>query len=172
MGSSLLNPEIGTILWTIITFVLLATVLGRYGWKPLIQTLNERERTIKDSLEQAQRARDESEKTLARNREILANARRETTAIIEQGKREAEAVRNEMLAQSRKEAQELVEQGKRQVQYEQKQAMEALRKQVADIAIQAAERLLSRTLDDRKQRELVEEYVRNLPSIYNEEGRG
>jgi F-type H+-transporting ATPase subunit b len=161
----LITPEIGTVIWTIITFVLLALLLGRFAWKPLLATLAEREKTIAESLEKAQKARAEGEEILRRNQEILTQARRETGAIIEQGKREAEAMRAEILAQARKESQDLVEQGKKQVQYEQKQAMEQLRRQVADLAIKAAERLIARSLDDRTQRELVDEYVRDLAAM-------
>jgi len=124
---------------------------------------------VRDSLEQAKKARAEAEETLRKNQETLANARRETAAIIEQGKREGEALKAEILAQSRKEAQELVEQGKRQIQYEQKQAIEKLRTQVADLAIQAAERLIVRSLDDKKHRELLDDYVRSLPAMRQEE---
>jgi F-type H+-transporting ATPase subunit b len=171
MGSNLITPDPGTVLWTVITFVILALLLGKFAWKPLLATLQERERTIKDSLEQAQKARAEGEETLRRNQEILAQARRETAAILEQGKREAETQRAEILAQARKEAQDLVEQGKKQVQFEQKQAMEQLRKQVADLAIQAAERLITRSLDDSAQRQLVDDYVRGLTALQPGETR-
>ena len=169
MGIRLITPDVGTIFWTVVTFAILAFVLARYAWKPLLQVLDERERTVRDSLEQAKKARAEAEETLRRNQEILANARRETAAIIEQGKREGESLKAEILAQSRKEAQELVEQGKRQIQYEQKQAIEKLRTQVADLAIQAAERLIVRSLDDKKHRELLDDYVRSLPAMRQEE---
>ncbi len=171
MGSSLISPEPGTIIWTVITFVLLAVLLGKFAWKPLLMTLEERERTIRESLDQAQKARAEAEDTLRRNQEILAQARRETAAILEQGKREAESLRGEILAQARKEAQDLVEQGNRQLQYEQKQAIEQLRRQVADLAIQAAERLIARSLDDAKQRELLDDYVRDLTAMEPRESR-
>jgi F-type H+-transporting ATPase subunit b len=169
MGSSLITPEPGTIIWTVITFVILAVLLGKFAWKPLLQVLEERETTVRDSLEQARKARAEAEEILRRNQEALANARRETAALIEQGKREAEALKGEIVAQARHEAQELVEQGKRQVQYAQKQAIEQLRGQVADLAIQAAERLIVRSLDEKRQRELVDEYVRSLPAMRPEE---
>jgi F-type H+-transporting ATPase subunit b len=168
MGSSLITPEVGTIFWTVVTFLILAVLLGRFGWKPLLQVLEERERTVRESLEQSRKARAEAEETLRKNQEILANARRETAAIIEQGKREAESLKGEILAQARKESQDLVEQGKRQVQYEQKVAIEQLRRQVADLAIQAAERLMARSLDDKKQHELLDEYVRSLGSTLEE----
>jgi len=171
MGSNLITPDPGTVLWTVITFIVLAGLLAKFAWKPLLTTLQERERTIRESLEQAQKARAEGEETLRRNQEILAQARRETAAILDQGKREAESLRAEILAQARKEAQDLVEQGKRQVQFEQKQAMEQLRRQVADLAIQAAERLITRSLDDSAQRQLVDDYVRGLTSLQPGETR-
>ena len=165
MGSQLITPDPGTILWTIITFGILAVLLAKFAWKPLLQTLQDREKTIKDALDQAQKAKVEAEETLRRNQEVLAQARRDTAQIVEQGKREAESQKAEILAQARKEAQDLVEQGKKQVQFEQKQAMDQLRRQVADLAIQAAERLIARSLDDSKQRELVDDYVKNLTSV-------
>jgi F-type H+-transporting ATPase subunit b len=171
MGSNLITPDPGTVLWTVITFIVLAGLLAKFAWKPLLTTLQERERTIRESLEQAQKARAEGEETLRRNQEILSQARRETAAILEQGKREAETLRAEILAQARKEAQDLVEQGKRQVQFEQKQAMEQLRTQVADLAIQAAERLITRSLDDSAQRQLVDDYVRGLTALQPGETR-
>ncbi len=165
MDSRLVIPEPGTILWTIITFAILAFLLGRFAWKPLLTMLQERERTIREALDQARKLRVDSEEALRRNQEALAQARRETAALIEQGKREAEAMRAEILTQARGEAHDLVEAGKRQVQFEQKQAMETLRRYVADLAIQAAERLIARSLDDTKQRELVDDYVRGLTTM-------
>src|SRR2546428_4767234 len=105
MDSSLVIPETGTILWTIITFAILAFLLGKFAWKPLLMTLQERERTIREALDQAQKLRADAEAALRRNQEALAQARRETAAIIEQGKREAQTQRAEILAQARGEAQ-------------------------------------------------------------------
>jgi F-type H+-transporting ATPase subunit b len=171
MGIKLITPEFGTIFWTLVTFLVLSFLLGRYAWKPLLALLDERERTVKESLEAAQKARAEADEMLRRNQEFQTNARRETAALLEQGRKESEALRAEILAQARKDANELVEQGKQQVQYEQKQAMESLRRQVADLAIGAAERLINRELDDAKHRELVAEYVRSLPASGSESGR-
>jgi len=171
MGSQLITPDPGTVIWTVITFLCLAALLAKFAWKPLLATLEERERTIREALDQAQKARAEAEESLRRNQELLAQARRETELIIEQGKREAESLRAEILAQARKDAQDLVEQGKKQVQYEQKQAIEQLRGQVADLAIRAAERLIARSLDDAKQRELLDDYVRDLTSMEPRETR-
>src|SRR2546428_280740 len=101
MDSSLVIPETGTILWTIITFAILAFLLGKFAWKPLLITLQERERTIREALDQAQKLRAEAEEAQRRNQETLTQARRETAAIIEQGKREAEMLRAQILARAR-----------------------------------------------------------------------
>ena len=165
MGMKLVTPEFGTIFWTLVTFLILLFLLGRYAWKPLLALLEERERTVKDGLDAAQKARAEADDLLRKNQEFQASARRETAALLEQGRRESEVLRAEILAQARSEAQALVEQGQKQIQYEQRQAMESLRRQVADLAIGAAERLVQRELDDAKHRELVAEYVRSLPEM-------
>ena len=167
----LITPEFGTMFWTLVTFLILAFLLARFAWKPLLALLDERERTVKDSLEAAQKARAEADETLRRNQEFLANARRETAALLEAGRRESETLRAEILTQARKEALELVEQGKKQVQYEQKQAMQTLRAQVADLAIGAAERLIHSELDDAKHRELVADSVRSVPEAGSEQGK-
>jgi F-type H+-transporting ATPase subunit b len=168
---NLVTPEFGMIFWTLVTFVLLAVLLGRYAWKPLLAMLDEREKQVREALDAAKKARAEADETLKKNQEFLAGARRETAAILEQGRRESESMRAEILAQARKEAQDLVEQGKRQIQYEQKQAVEQLRRQVADLAIGAAEKLIRRELDDAGHRQLVADYIRALPSAEGEPGR-
>ena len=171
MDTRLVTPELGTIIWTLVTFVILFILLKRFAWGPLLQMLDEREKSVRDSLEAAERARAEADETLRRNQEILAGARRETQALLEQGRKESETMRAEILAQARQEAQGLVEQGKRQIQFEQKQAFDSLRAQVADLAIGAAERLIHSELDDAKHRELVADYVKSLPDLGPEAGR-
>ncbi|HYV20446.1 MAG TPA: F0F1 ATP synthase subunit B [Verrucomicrobiae bacterium] len=171
MGTQLVTPDLGTIIWTLITFVILLFLLKRFAWGPLLALLDEREKTVKDSLEAAERARAEADETLRKNQEILAGARRETQALLEQGRKESETLRAEILAQARQEAQGLVEQGKRQIQFEQKQAFDSLRGQVADLAIGAAERLIRADLDDARHRQLVADYVKTLSESGTETGK-
>ena len=171
MGTQLITPQVGMIFWTLVTFVILAFLLGRYAWKPLLALLDERERTVKESLESARKARAEADEMLQKNQEFLASARRETAALLEQGRKESESLRAELLAQARKESQDLIEQGKKQIQYEQKQAVEELRRQVAGLAIGAAERLIKGELDDAAHRRLVDDYVKSLPPSAPDAGR-
>ena len=91
----MLSIEPGLLIWTIITFAILLIVLRKIAWKPLLSALEQRESTIRNSLDEAQRVRQESEQLLAENRRILANANRESARILEQGREEAERLRRE-----------------------------------------------------------------------------
>jgi F-type H+-transporting ATPase subunit b len=94
----MLSIEPGLLIWTIITFVILLIVLRKVAWKPLLTALEQRESTIRNSLDEAQKARQESEQLLAENRRILANANRESARILEQGREEANVFGPQLLS--------------------------------------------------------------------------
>ena len=80
----MLTIEPGLLIWTIITFVILLAVLGKLAWKPLLGALEQRETTIRESLEKAEQARLEAEELMAQNRQILAEANRQANRILAQ----------------------------------------------------------------------------------------
>ena len=105
----MLNIEPGLLIWTIITFIVLLVVLRKVAWKPLLTALEQREDTIRNSLEEAQQARREAEQILAENQRILAEATRESVRIIEQGRVEAERLRTSITEQTQIEARRLID---------------------------------------------------------------
>ncbi|HEX8910139.1 MAG TPA: F0F1 ATP synthase subunit B [Anaeromyxobacteraceae bacterium] len=157
-----LNP--GLTLWTAITFLVLIVVLGKFAWGPIVKMLDERERTIRDAIEQAKKERAEAEKMLAEQKASLAAAQREAAALAQRSKAEVEALRVDLTARARKEADDLVVQARRQIQDEKAKAIAELKGQVADLAIDAARRLIKSSLDEKAQRALVEEYIAQLPA--------
>ena len=138
-GSSLLSPQIGTVFWTLVTFLIMVVLLGRYAWKPLLGAVDAREKSIRDSIEQARRDREQAESLVGEQRELLAEARRERAGAIEQGKRDAEQVRAEILEKARKEHAQALAQGKIQIQAEWRRAREELQGSTVDLAIRAGE---------------------------------
>ena len=87
-GSSLIEPQIGTIFWTLVTFLAMLVLLGRFAWKPLLGALDAREASIRDSLDQTKKQREETESLLQQQRELLAEAHRERAAALAEGRRE------------------------------------------------------------------------------------
>jgi len=161
-GSSLIEPNIGTIFWTLVTFVILVFLLGRYAWKPLLGALQERERSIQEAIDQARGDREQAEKLVEEQRQLLDQARRERAEAVAAGQRDAEKVKAEILEEAKKQREKLLSQTQAQVEAGMRQARSELRGIAADLALRAAEKLLATNLDDASQRKLVEDYLTDL----------
>jgi F-type H+-transporting ATPase subunit b len=163
-GASLIEPQFGTMFWTTITFLILVVLLGRFAWKPLLGALEAREKSISGTLEHARKDRESAEALLAEHRQLLEQARRERAEAVAAGQRDAERLKSEILEQARRERDQVLKQTEAQVESAMREARGELKAAAVDLAIAAAERLLSKNLDDAAQRRLVEEYVSDLES--------
>jgi len=169
LGTKLITPHFGTVVWTLITFLIMAWLLAKYAWKPLLGALDAREQSIKESIDQADRNREQSEQALTEHRELLNEARRERSSALEQGRQDAEKLKAEIVEAAQGQREQLLKQTQEQVQAELRQAKAELRGETVELAIKAAEKLLVKNLDDPTQRKLVEDY---LTSLENFEGPG
>lgn len=161
-GIADINP--GLTLWTAITFLLLLVVLSKFAWGPIVKMLNEREGTIREAIESAKKERAEAEKLMAEQKAALATATREAAELAKRNQAEVETLRQELTAKARKEADELVASARKQIVEEKAKAVTELRGMVADLAIEAAGKLVKANLDDKAQRALVEDYLKQLPA--------
>src|SRR5919197_838910 len=159
----LLNIEPGLIIWTILTFIVLLLVLRKVAWGPILTALEQREHTIRNSLEEAQRARQEAEQLLTQHQQMLTDANREVGRLLEQGREEAERLRLLMTEQAREEAQRLTEAARRDIVRERQRAMQELKNTAADLALAAAGRLLHTTMTGEDHRRLVTEFLDHFP---------
>ena len=164
-GSVLIQPQLGTIIWTTITFLILMFLLGKFAWKPLLAAVDAREKGIRDSIETARQQRDESQRILEEHKDLLNQARRERAEAVEMGRRDAERIKGEILEEARRQREQLVAQTEGQISASLRQARAELKGEVANLAIQAAGKLLGKSLDDATQRRLVEEYIADLERL-------
>ncbi|HEY3174164.1 MAG TPA: F0F1 ATP synthase subunit B [Candidatus Polarisedimenticolia bacterium] len=155
-----INP--GLIIWTMITFIVLLVVLRMVAWKPLLGMLEERERTIRDSLEQARKAREEAEQMMAQHREMLSKARHEMAAIIEKAQRDAEQRRADILARAQRDAEEKGRQFSEDLERQKRAAIREIREQTIDLALTASAKLLQASMDEEKHRTLLRGYLEDL----------
>jgi F-type H+-transporting ATPase subunit b len=161
-GLTQINP--GLTLWAAITFLVLLVVLSKFAWGPIVKMLDEREKTIHGAIESAKKERAEAEKLLAAQKESLAKASREAAELAKRNQDEVEKLRQELTAKARKEAEELVATARKQIIEEKTKAAAELRGMVADLAIEAAGKLVKASLDEKAQRQLVEDYLKQLPA--------
>lgn len=162
-GGGLLSVDV-TLLWaTVVIFVLFAFVLGKFAWGPLLKIVEDRERSIRDQVASAERAAAEGRELLARHEELLRGAGRERDELLARSAKDAEALRVELGGKARAEAEQIVAKAREQMQREKEQAIGELRAQVAEIAVEAASRIVKSSLDAETQRRLVDDYIRSLP---------
>jgi len=159
----LLEPHTGTIIWTIITFVLVMVILKATVWKPVLAALDERERRIADALEGARKAREDAEATLAEHRKRLEQAEDEARQVLREAREAADKVRQELIVQARAEAQTALEQARRSIDSERRTAIAELRREAADLVVQAAGVILDANLDDERNRRLVDAMISGVP---------
>ncbi len=160
--SFLLDINPGVVIWTTIVFLLLLWVLKKTAWKPILNALDERETFIKESLDKAENARKEAEELLRENKERLAKAEEEAQKVIEQGREYAEKVKEQILAESKDEARKMIDEAKVLIERRQDEAFAQLRSEIAVIAVGAAEKIIKETLDEEKQKELIDTYIDEL----------
>ena len=161
-GASLIKPNLGTLFWTALTFLIFAFLLGKFAWKPLMGALDARESSIRDSIENAKSERQEAERVLTEHKQLVAEAHRERAGAMAAAQEEGERLKAGILEEARKQREQVLAKTDAQVQAGLRQAKAELRVEAVDLAIQAAGKLLDRNLDDAAQRQLVERHLSDL----------
>ena len=161
----MLLTDINTALsvWTLVTFVLLLIVLGKFAWKPILAMIDQREKTISDAIESAKKERGEAEKAAADSRASLEKVRAEAAELSRRAQAEVSAAKEQLMAEAKKQSDELLASARKTIAEEKRQAMAEVRSMAVDLAIAAANQLLKGAMDETRQRGLVEEYLNKLP---------
>ncbi|HZD60404.1 MAG TPA: F0F1 ATP synthase subunit B [Anaerolineae bacterium] len=145
--------------WTAVSFLILVLLLGKFGFKPLAQILESRERKIRESIEQAENARLEAERLLREYEEKLAEARAEAQKFIAEGKQLGDNLRVEILGKAEEEAKRVVAKAEEQINRDVEQAIKELRAEVADISVSLASKVIEAELDKNAHDQLIEKYL-------------
>lgn len=151
----LITPQLGLIFWQLVFFLLLVVVLRRYAWKPILSSLKEREQSIEDALEMAQKTRTEMAELKAGNEQLKVEARIERDAILKEARQAAE----QMIAQAKNDAADAgrkeLDKAFKAIQDEQVAVVAQMKKDVAALSLEIAEKVLRRELSDKKAQEAL-----------------
>ena len=159
----LLDPHVGLIIWTIITFLVVLLVLKKFAWPQLLASLDEREKRISDALAAAEQARQEAEEVLREHRQKLAAAEEEARQVVAEARAAGANVRQTIVSQAREEAERMLDQARTSIESEKRVAIAELRRETANLAVQAAGVLIDANLDDEKNRGLVDDLIAKIP---------
>ena len=160
----LVQPDPGLFVWTILTFLILVGLLARFAWRPLLQALERRQATIAQSLDDAQRARQELERLQRESTQIMAQARAEAESILARSRSDADALREELKQKARTEAAAIVKNAERQIQLETARAIQQIRHEAVDLSVAIASKILRRQVTREDNEALIQEALKQVES--------
>jgi F-type H+-transporting ATPase subunit b len=161
-GPFAINP--GLTIWTLGIFLLLLFILAKTAWPAILKAAEERERRIRDQLDEAAKANAEAQRVLAEYQQQIAAARSEAQDIVAQARAAGDNLREELVAKGRAEQEELLERARREIAIERDKALAELRREAVELSIAAASKVIERNLDTEADRKLVQEFLAAISS--------
>ncbi len=166
-GPSLFTGDLGNIFWTLITFVFVLVVLGKFAWGPILSALKQREDFIRDSLATAKKDREAAEARLKEYEEKLATARAEATGIVEEGRRDAEVVKQKIQEDAKAAATAMIDRAKREIGIATDTAVKQLYTLGAGLATDVASRMIGREVNAMDHERLINDSIAELEAAGN-----
>jgi F-type H+-transporting ATPase subunit b len=156
------------VFWSIVSFGLLLFLLYRYALPVIFRTLEEREKKIRESIEEAERVRKEAHQLLAQYQEKLKGAGQEVQAILEEARHRALQLLEENQQRMEREGLQMIEEARGDIQRERQQALREIQQVVAELTVAATEKILERNLTQADHRRFVEEVIREIAQERNQ----
>jgi F-type H+-transporting ATPase subunit b len=156
-GSFLVSPALGLMIWTLLVFGFTMYVLSKVAFPRIQEALDKRANAIRESIDEAERTREEANKILAEYRARLKEAREQADEIVARARRTAETTTAEATEEGREKREELLAAARRDIEAETRRSLERIRKEVADLTVLTTEKVTRKTLDNEDQKRLIEE---------------
>ncbi len=164
-GGGLLSPNQGTAFWTLLLFVLLLVVLGKLVWPKITSALDAREGKIRGDIDAAEAANAKAQKTLADYQKQLAEAHAETRKLIDQARKDGEALRHRMVGETEAEIAKLRTSATQEIKQAKQQAVSDLYATASELSVAVASKILQRQINDQDTARLVEQSLTELDRL-------
>lgn len=159
----LITPSLGLVFWTTVVFLIFWTLVGKFAFKPISESLKNRENSIKDALASAEKARNEMQSLQADNEKLLQQAREERAAILKEAKDMKDSIISDAQARAKKDAETIVLEARQEIEAQKNAALDQVRSDVSKIAIEIAEKVLRKELSsDKDHKQYIDGMVDNI----------
>ena len=162
LASGLIEVVPGLMIWTLIAFAITFFVLKRFAFGPIQRTIDERRERIRQSVEEADHAREEARQLLEQHRALIAQAKGEAAEILADARKVADAQVERVKEESEADRQRRLEETRRQIESETKRSLDRIRTEIADLTLVATARVTGKVLDAEDQRRLIDEAIAEL----------
>jgi len=149
------TPDYGTIFWMLIIFGIVLWIMKKFAWAPILKALKDREKSISEALNSADKARKEVAGLKASNDQIIAEARREKEIILKEAREIKDKIIAEAKFQANAETQKGIENARQQILAEKTAAINDIKEQVAELSVMIAEKVIRKQLDNPKEQEIL-----------------
>src|SRR5579863_3423112 len=155
----LLTPDLGLFIWNLIGFLILFFILRATAWKPILKSLNDREKGISDALATAEKVKAEMAQLKSENETLLEKAREERAQLLKEAKETRDKMVGEAKDQAKQEAARIIADARVAIEQQKMAALTEVKNQVGNLVVEVAEKILRRELADKNQQE---SYIREL----------
>ncbi|MBM3168049.1 MAG: F0F1 ATP synthase subunit B [Bacteroidetes bacterium] len=159
----LIIPSGGLIFWQLLGFLALLFILIKFAWKPMLASLAERESSIEEALQSAEKARNEMSNLKSENEKLLQEARKERDVILKKAHEASAKMIEDAKTEASKQGAQLIANAKAVIETEKKAALSEVKNQVALLTLEVTEKLLRKQLaEDKAQAALVDQFIKDL----------
>lgn len=155
----LLTPGFGLIFWTLLSFIIVFLILKKFAWKPILNSLNQREKGIADSLATAEKIKAEMALLKSENEELLVKAREERAIMMREAKETRDKIIMEAKEQAREQMNKIVADAQSTINQQKMAAITDLKNQVGNLVLEVSEKVLRRELSNKEEQE---KYIKQL----------
>ncbi|MFN8265586.1 MAG: F0F1 ATP synthase subunit B [Chitinophagaceae bacterium] len=155
----LLLPKLGLFVWNLIAFLVVFWILKKFAWKPILSSLNEREKGIADSLETAEKVKAEMAQLKNENEALMAKAREERAQLLKEARETRDKIVNEAKDLAKTEANKIILEAQAAINHQKMAALTEVKNQVGNLVIEVSEKVLRRELANKADQEA---YVNTL----------
>ncbi len=156
-GSFLVSPNLGLMIWTLLVFGITMYVLSKVAFPRIQEALDKRANAIRESIEQAEKTRQEADEILQEYRGRLREAREQADEIVARARKSADAAKSQAVDEGREKREELLAAARRDIEAETRRSLERIRKEVADLTVLTTEKVTRKTLSGDDQKRLIDE---------------
>ncbi|HIE64785.1 MAG: F0F1 ATP synthase subunit B [Nitrospira sp.] len=160
------EPDPGLMIWTVVSFLLLLALLKQFAYKPILDLMEGREKSIKNAIDDSERGRAEAESLLFEYKKQLEEGRGEVQKMIEEGRAAGEILRKEILSKASEESKDLVKKAQEEIEREKQKALIELQAQVAELSIQVASKMVQNNLSAQDHNKLIEGALDQVKEAY------
>jgi F-type H+-transporting ATPase subunit b len=149
----LLTPDFGLLIWTLVAFLIVFFILKKFAWPAIVKGLKERQQSIANSLETAERVKEEMAQLKNENEALLAKAREERAVMLKEARETKERIINEAKDAAKVEANKIILEAQAAINTQKMAALIDVKNQVGKMVIEVSEKVLRRELADKKDQE-------------------